>query len=352
MGLALNTAATANSRGSLATGAGEVITRIDGDGIAGWGTGVPGARTLVGLFFIIQDSNGTTPETFDIVLYPEDAANPDQPDFNDPRPFATGLPGPTGPAGGVAENYAVGPAQPVSVPIHGGGDVFVSFRLPAAPVGDGLGIQVVLGYQVGSFTVWDTPGPALGSTPPPAPTAASSYFSSRVAGNLVWLPRRQHLLDLAHATAGGVGLAVTNQASFPSSHSPSPLGPAGTGDLLSGGHPDVVGSNLGRADDVGMYFSHAGLRVATPVAFLVEFSARFAAEVPVQAFVPGSTGVTCLLQPQVLGFGVTSGGLAWTMTSVPPALRAQLAGMRLQQQAVALDAAGVLHATACDGMRF
>src|SRR5262249_19854422 len=155
------------------------------------------------------------------------------------------------------------PAAPVAVPIQGGGDVFVSFVLPAATSTDGLSMQVVLGFDAGaSFPVFDVPGAVQGGTPVPVGSPATSHFLSRTGPTaLNYNTRRQCWLDVAHDGPGGMGLTITNQTSYASSNEPAPegFGPApGTGDFLSGSAPDAAGSNAGRADDIAMRVVKSG----------------------------------------------------------------------------------------------
>ncbi len=357
LGFSYNTAVGAASRGTLGAGAGELMTRIDGTDCAGWGTDTPGFRTVRSIACLVQDHDAATPETFGIKLYPEDPARPGFPDLTAGISFVAGMPGPNG-IGGVAELRVATPSVPVAVPIQGGGDVFVAFVLPAATAGDGLAIQVVLGFNPGAgFTTYDTPSAVQGGTPVPAGNPATSRFLSRTDSSIVYNARRQCWLDVAHSGAGGTALAITNQTSFPGSNNPPPdgFGPApGTGDLLSGSAPDVGGSNAGRADDVAMRFFKTGLASGQLVAFLIDrdLSPVFGTEQPLAAFFPGATGSTCLGTPDVFGFRQSVGGEAWLVTTIPIAVRAQLLGLVAKQQAVAVDTDGNLHASPCEAMRF
>lgn len=357
LGFGYNTAAGAASRGTLGNAAGEVITRIDGDECAGFGTGLAGHRTLRSIACIVQDANAATAETFDIVLYPEDPARAGFPDLSAGVPFAVGVPGPSG-QGGVAEVRLVTPTAPVAVPIRGGGDLFVSFVLPTAAPADGLQIQVVLGFQPSpAFAVYDTPGPQQGGTPVPAGSPATSHFLTRSGSTLTYNARRQAWLDVAHDGAGGVGLVITNQPSFPSSHEPPPsgFGPApGTGDFLSGSAPDLAGHNPGRADDLAMVFHKAGVGTGRLVVFLQDrdLEPRWGPELPVGTWFAGATGSTCLVDPQIVAFVATTDDEAFFVTRLPAAVRGALAGLCGKQQAAGFDGNGVLHATACDAVRF
>src|SRR5262245_4523753 len=299
VGLVYNVEATAASRGMLGNNAGETMTRIDGSQIAGWGAETPGRRTIRSIACIVQDLDAATPEYFDIRLYPEHPTNAGFPDLTAGVTFFTGAPGPTG-SGGLAALRVVTPIAPVSVPIQGGGDVFVSFVMPVATATDGLSMQIVLGYSTGSFTRWDTPNTLLGGTPPPAAGPNNSYFLTRIGASATYQQRRQIWVDVQQATAGGTGLAITNQTSYPTSNNPPPAGwgPApGTADFLSGSFPDGSGSNPGRADDIAMEFTKFGFGSGRIVAFLrdLDFTPAWGPEIPVGSVFFGSTGVTCLV---------------------------------------------------------
>lgn len=367
IGLSYNGQISATSRGSVQGSAGEVMTRIDGDEIAGWGGTTAGVRTIDALYFILQDQNAvSTPESVDILVYPEDPANPGFPDLSGAIVFATGVPGPPAPATGLIGAVArlvTGPG--VSVPIQGGGDVFISFRFAAAPnwPSDGVSVQVMLGYQPSSsFTVFDTPNGSQGGSPPPAPSSpADSHGLSRIAaGPAVYNARRQHLVDIAHPGAGGVGLAITNQTSLTGSNNPPPVGfgPApGTANMLSGTNPDVSGFNAGRVDDITMEFYMTGAPPSLLVAFLLDFSPIFGPEVPLSFVSAGSTGSSCLLYPFVVAvLPVTVVGTdveAFVTTPIPAPLRLLLLGASVKQQAIGLDlGSGTLHGSPCDGMGF
>jgi hypothetical protein len=340
------------------------MTRIDGGEHAGWGTAAAGRRTVRSLYFQVQDQEIATPESFDIRLYPEDPFNPGFPDLAAGVTYAVGVSGPSGTSGIAAAAVVRPPDVPGvgdSVPIRGGGDVFVSFVLVASPSwpADGVSIQIVLGYQPSpTFTVWDTPGLAQGNTPPPPGSPQNSHGLSRTgAGAAVYNTRRNQLIDVAHDTAGGTTLAITNQPQLVGSHNPPPagFGPApGTADFLSGSNPDVVGGNPGRIDDIAMEFWKTGIGSGALVFFLMDFSATFGPELPVASFTSG-TGVLCLhlASMQTVGVGLTMANEAWLVTAVPGSLRNGLAGMSVKQQAAALDpVTGAVHASPCRSQVF
>ncbi len=356
IGFSYNGEVSAVTRGALNAGAGEVIAVIKGEDYAGWGGTTPGVRTITSLFFILQDQNFTTAETLSIKLYPESATNAGFPDLAAGLTFATGVTGPGAPASGVisSELKVVTPATPVNVPIVGSGDVFVSFVLPAnaAWPADGLSLDVQFGYQPSAaFTVFDVPGATqqpsatitvnnthLHSFVPPA-----NYFLLRCAGLL---------LDVAHPGTGGVVLGITNQASLLGSANPPPIGfgPApGTGDFMSGVSPDVRGVNPGRADNIAFDYFRGPAAAGSLVLFFGDLG-TFGVEIPLGAIFPGSTGTVCV-NPTFLQLGSAIAGPtgeAFLVTVFPTALRSQVAGLSIIQQALEFDAVGgVFHLSPC-----
>ena len=365
IGLSYNTSVGATSRGSLAANAGEVMTRIDGSEFAGWGTNTPGFRTISSLNYIVQDQNALTPEVFDIMLYPEDVANPGYPDLAAGVVYATGITGPTttGTVPVVAAVVKVTPPTTVgvgdSVPIQGGGDVFVSWVLPANagwPATDGLSINIVLGFAPNAtFTVFDTPGLAQGGTPPPS-TALSDPSNShglyRIgAGAAAYSQRRMMLVDVAHSTSGGVALGITNQTTFVASNNPPPagFGPApGTASMMSGSNPDVVGGYVGRVDDIAMEYFRTGFGTGGLVVFLADFGG-FGPELPISALGVNGTGVLCLNLStlMVLGISFSVTDEAYLVSLIPAGARSSMAGLPIVQQAGGLDSTGSVHASPC-----
>jgi hypothetical protein len=168
--------------------------------------------------------------------------------------------------------------------------------------------------------------------------------------------RRMHAMDVAHTTAAGRALGITNQTSATGSNNPPPagFGPApGTGSFLSGSFPDVVGTNPGRVDDITMEYFRTGAGTGALVVFLMDFGG-FGPELPLSGFVPGSTGVTCLnlSSMQTLGIGFTTTDEAFVVTTIPLAIRPLLAGLPVTQQAASLDSAGLVHASPCSRQVF
>lgn len=364
IGLTYNTSVSATSRGSLGTNAGEVMTRIDGSEFAGWGTNTPGFRTIGALYYIVQDQDALTPEVFDIKLYPEDVSNPGYPDLAAGVVYATGITGPTttGTVPVIAATVKITPPTTVgvgdSVPIQGGGDVFVSWVLPANAgwaATDGLSINIILGFNPSTFTVYDTPGLAQGGTPAPS-TALSNPSNShglyRIgAGLAAYSQRRMMLLDVLHSTSGGTALGITNQTTYLGSNNPPPagFGPApGTASMMSGSNPDVVGGNLGRVDDLAMEFYRTGFGTGGLVVFLADFG-NFGPELPMAALGVNGTGVLCLnlSSLMVLGISFSVTDEAYLVSLIPAGARSSLAGLPIVQQAGGLDAAGGVHASPC-----
>lgn len=355
IGFTHNCNISATSRGALGVNAGEVMARIDGDEFAGWGTTTPGRRTISALTYVMQDQNGATPEaSYDIKLYPEDPQNAGYPDLANGVTFRSGLMFPVGSSGPVAYSITVPAVVGVgdSVPIQGGGDVFVSWVLPANGnwYNDGLSIYVVVGYPIGpiGFYYWDIPGLAQGGSPPPPAAPWNSHGLSRTGtGAAIYNSRRMLLVDVAHNSSGGTALTITNQASFPASNG-SGAAP-GTASMMSGSNPDVVGGNPGRVDNIAMWYFRNGFGNNNLVAFVADIGG-FGPETPVTALGVTGSGVLCLnpATMMVLGFGLSNSSQAWLVTAVPAASRPTLAGLPLVQQAAGLDsAAGAIHPSSC-----
>jgi len=370
LGFTTNCTISATTRGTVAANAGEYIVRVDGSEYAGWGTDAAGGRTIKSVYLIIQDQDAvTTAETFDVVLYPENPANPGFPLMTAGVVFATGVTGPAAPATGVLSAAAktVTPASPVFVPFSNASstDIFVSFKFSAANwTADGLSVQSILGYAPSTaFTIYDSPGPGqprpLNTTASanPANTHAYSYVAT-AATPLSATACRQPYFDLQHSGASGVVMTITNQTTWTPSNNPPPAGygPApGTASFMSGVNPDIAGTaNAGRADDICFDFYQQSLGTGAPVFFLMDLSASFGPETPISVFAPGS-GVACLNTASlaVLGINFTSAGEAWFVTTIPAGVRSGLGGLPVRQQGIALDpTTGALVASPCGGQRF
>jgi hypothetical protein len=257
----------------------------------------------------------------------------------------------------AAAARTVTPTTPVAVPIQGGGDIFIAFSLPAAPgwaTGvDGLSIQICLGYAPSTtFTVFDVPGQAQQPLTPSTP--ANSHGLSYVApGAAVYNGRRSLMIDVAHSTAGGVVLGITNQTSFLPSNNPPPAGwgPApGTASFMSGVNPDVSQFDPLRADDVAMDYYRFGSGAPLTV-FLLNFGGFFP-ELPITAYgaPAGSTGVACLNPGTSLNAGIAFGvnDEAFKVLTFGAAVRAALVGFPLVQQAIEFDTTtNLLHSSPC-----
>jgi hypothetical protein len=358
VGFSYNTAIGATSRGAIAAAAGEVMTRIDGSEFAGWGTTTAGRRTLDAIYFVLQDQNAATPETCDIILYPEDAANPGFPDLAAGVVYATGVTGPTG-TGIAAVVKTVTPTTvgvTDSVPIQGGGDVFISWSLPANagwPATDGLSLNVVLGYApTTTFLVFDTPGLAQGGTPPPAAAPSNSHGLSRTGANAaIYNARRQMFFDVLQNNAGGISMAITNQTSFTCSNNPPPagFGPApGTASFMSGTNPDVVGGNPGRVDDLTFEFYKFGVGSTALVAFLIDFGA-FGPELPIGLLGFTGTGSFCLNLStfSIATVSFTTADEAFFVLTIPAAVRPTLSGLQVNYQGAALVPTMDWHTSPC-----
>lgn len=360
VGFAHNLESGATSRGAIAAGAGEVMARFDAGDYAGFGNDAaqPQHRLIQGVACVVQDEDAvSTPETFDIRIYREDAAHPGYPLLASGVTAVTGVAGPPAPSSGVvaASYHSVTFATPVSVPV--GSDLFVAFAVPANNGwfgSDGLSFHVSLGYQPNaSYTVFDLAGAAMGPVVTAAVPPEQSYALSRSqsTGVMAYSPRRQLIVDLMTAGAGGSVMASTNQASYASSNAA-----VGTASFMSALHPDAASPayHAGRADDIAYRFEDTTLVDGSPVFFLATLSG-FGAEMALAAAVPGSSGVLCLdlTMATTLGVGLTSTGEAVLTTVVPAAARSMLAGFTLRQQAVAFDVlTGTLHGAPCGRQSF
>ncbi|MFY9342405.1 MAG: hypothetical protein WAT39_07940 [Planctomycetota bacterium] len=360
LGLNYNAQVGATSRGSLGTAAGEVMTVIKGEDYAGWGTDVPGSRTIRSVVCVIQDQDSSTAEVFDIKIYPESLATPGYPDLAAGVTFATGIAGPPVGAPGVvaAALRTVTPATPASVPIQGTGDVFIAFVLPAVgPVvppatAEGLSIQIVLGYQPSAaFLVFDVPGATQSPTTPI--TLANTHGMTAIGATVTLNRCRNQYIDIAHGTAGGVVTGITNQTSCVGTNNPPPAGYGpcpGAADFMSGVSPDVTGINPGRVDDIAFDYFRGTPAAGALVLFFADFGAFPAFELPLGLIFPGSTGSVCMNSTFFqLGSALADPtGEAFFVTTFPAAVRPLAAGLTLIQQALEVDfVGGVFHLSPC-----
>lgn len=357
VGFDRNVTPTYTSRGALGVLAGQVLTRLDGDEHAGWGTdGPPGWRQITALRFTVQDQNILTPEFFHITLYPEGA--PGYPLWTAGVPFAVNVAGPWG-STAVPGSLTLTISNTVSVPILGGGDIFVAFDLPANAQWPNDGLSLWNVAAVSTLPNIDVPGPVQSLTAPPGPDNSHGLtFRPNSVPNgapllLAYDRCRQHILDVRHGwtqqLAGGVGGAVTNQTSYPISGAPP-----GTADFLSGSNPDVNGFSVGRADDICMEIHMAGAGGMLAF-FQIGLDTGFGPEIPMSSFGPGYTGVVCLpLNAGLAGVIALPVGdqAVWTLP-LPGIWRPFLIGHRIYQQAFLFDPTnGVIHASPCDMMAF
>jgi hypothetical protein len=239
----------------------EVLSRIDRSDYQDWGLDANGQIAVQGYVTYILDATDQTRESYSIVGYAEDPARPNFPNTAT-RVLNVG-PIPMPPTGAVPGQVAYRVAATFTAPVTfaNGSDVFLGVSLPPAVISggsitDGLFVGSVDNDNTAAGTgVFDLPGPTgqLGTSS----IAQQSYLcynplTGTPLGPLYLPPSATTLEQLAFdpflsgTTVGGVALTTTNQASYTSSNMP-----LGTSDFLSGLHPDLNGSNPGRADNVG-----------------------------------------------------------------------------------------------------
>ncbi|MCA8949497.1 MAG: hypothetical protein KDE27_08330 [Planctomycetes bacterium] len=372
MGTFTNTGTTSATRGN-STGAANnnvtVFTRHDKENYAGWTDGVqPGTREIVGINFVLQDQNLATQHNFNLVLLTGDPNNPKFPDLNSSVIDATPYVLPVG-TGIGAFNGIANFATPVSLSANE--DIYVGLRINSPwtlqngqPV-DGLSVWELRGTAPVSpmaGQAWDLPGRSLPNSNP-ADRPSGYYLASSPAAQ--YPVRTQFKLQPILPISGGVAGAVTNQTDHPQSSATSVASfevqapGAGTASMFSGLYPDARNPpyNPGRVDEISQMFENAALSAGSVVFFLIDIGSFAQPEVAFAAFVPGSTGVSCLnLSQQNLGFRplVTVGTTqrAHHVATFPPAARSLLLGIPWTQQAVALDiGTNTLHASACTRQR-
>lgn len=250
-------------------------------------------KRLIGFRVSLQDQIGTTPSTYTLVGYRDDAAAPGTPDVNPTGSgvwFRTGLLNtpPSTATGAVVFIVTIG-INPPTTPMlfgasHGATDdnVYLGVGLPAGnwPT-DGLGLSMAFDFNAGNTGTnqLDVVGPRiLGLTAPainkvctvastggptPLPTGQIPNFPGTVNTRGGF---RQLNLEILALNTGGVTVTQTNQLRYVSSNPlavPSlavavPLG--GTTNMLSGLYPDVNDATASvpppagspaRADDIG-----------------------------------------------------------------------------------------------------
>lgn len=290
LGLAHNWEATSPdgtsffSRAGLGNAAGVILNRYDHEDLRFAGVDGGGTIELVGWNVVLQDLDGSTPETFRFVFHLED---PNRPDFPAAVPIAQS----------VAIKLRPSAAQPLRIfatatfgpplRVAPGQDLFAGVELSAATATDGLAVAMVSASPLGGATVFDVPGPA---GLPGAAIPQDTYVCVIPAGQAPsygpdTLQLRLELM-LPREAVGGMPLTRTAQASYAPGNAP-----LGTTDLLSGLHPDIA-----RGDDIGFVarVDTGVLPVGTPVAFLMALAPATLpvplAHLPLSA-APGTRGV-------------------------------------------------------------
>lgn len=334
------------TRGSLGQSASELIQRFDADDLRGFGveSAFPGVHVVRGATLGIVDYAGSTPNPqCDVTLYTEDPARPGFPDLTAPLGGVTGI----DPGIGLFQFVSIGFPTAVLAPV--GRDLFLGVRIPAT-TSPYWGVRMLFLPGGPGTVTFDRAGPALPTSPP----EANSYCLTRdlTTNDLTYEPRGQYLVDLLTTSPSGMASALTNQASW----QVSILEPGGTS-MLSGLHPDASNAplNPGRADDVAFVFRDAESVLGWPVVFLGAF-ADFGPTVPLDQFVPGSVGGSCLdpTASFAMSLRFLNGSLlAAHVTTIPPAARAMIQGLSWTQQAIGLDLnTGTLRGSQCVKQHF
>ena len=283
----------------------EDLTRIDHDDFRDWGLDSSGRIAIQGFLTWILDITDATRESFTAVGYAEDPARPDFPNVATRIMNVGPIPmPPTGATPGQVA-YRVGATFSVPVTFANGGDVFLGVAVPAA-VGttvltDGLFIGSANSDSgAGAGAVFDLPGPTgqVGGS-----VAQHSYLCYNPSTGPVYLPPSPTSLEqlafdpfIGGGMVGGVALTTTNQTAYPSG------GPGlGTSNFISGLHPDLNGSNAGRADDVGFAVTTGLGQVPAPnpVFVLLAFGPSPVGSVPLTQLLgtlagPDTAGKVCI----------------------------------------------------------
>lgn len=339
-GVLRNLGVTFTSRGGGTANSNPAVMfcRFDVDRYAGWGVNPanPGNREITGLHFLIQDQDLATVDTWSLVAYSNDAANPGFPDAAAPLATTGNFALPAG-TGIGAYNVTANFTNPVSVPANADLYVGISQNQPwtivSGAVTDGCSIWATTGNGTAATT--DLPG---NSAPQSAPdnTYGGSYVPSSLT--VAYAGSRQFHIEPIIATAAGTASALHYADALHAAANTSP----GTTCMFSAQYPDGANPprNAGRADDLGMTFVKTGMPDGSLVFWLIEIGGAFAAtEIPIANFLPGSTGVLCLNlgNYQTVGFSTTTAGVASNVMVFPATSRNALAGLPLMQQAAALD---------------
>lgn len=351
MGILNNTDTSFTSRGSATvpnTNLAIVFDRLDKEFYAGWGFDPvnPGMRQILGMHAWLQDQIGTTPETFQFMVFTESAVQPNFPDVSAPLGTIGPIPTPLNTAAAaIAWEFTASFTTPLLAPASA--DVYVGVELPNPAVGtyptDGMSCWALYYVSVTSG-ISDLPGTAHPTLPPELVGNGGWYVASPLTGPLYAITPRQWKIEPIIAGATGVACTITNQTTAPSSN----VAP-GTSSQGSGLYPDALNPplNIGRADDVAGRWFKSNTPNNTPVFFLLAFN--FGPEIPASGMLAGSTGVLCadLTTLTVLGIQFTTNNQAFQVISIPPAARAIIGGMTIVHQAAGLNAAGGVDAGPC-----
>lgn len=327
--------------------------------------------------FVVQDQVGTTSESFTVVGYHEDPANPDFPDGGANGRWFTGgpftLPASTN-TGPVAWLYTITfPAMPQAP--KGDKWLGVGLTLPASGnwPADGTSVHVTWDRTAASATTTNLDLPGQGAntisngqivcympTPGGVPAGPATY-PSPTAGN-----RRQIRLEVGANIAGGVCVTQTNQTGYPSSNpgapNSTPLG--GTTNFLSGLNPDLYDFSLSstpRADDVGFLVTDGSVP-SSAVFVIVAFGPSPVGSVPLSTLTPAvahpnTKGNVCIDFAFGTTFlGISDGtGVFQFMLTLTPAIRTLIQGLSpidLWYQGFVLNSSAggppfEVHATGC-----
>lgn len=329
-----NMGVTFTSRNANNLLGGVIFTRIDKEAYAGWGVNpaAPGMRSFSGLHFLIQDQDLATVDTYSLIVYTESAI-PNIPDTVTPV-ATTGLFSLPAGTGIGAYNVTANFATPVNAPAV---DVFVGVNTTLgwnATTTDGLSIHATSSLITSALR--DEPGFAAPVVVPgPGSTYSGAYIpSTTTQTNAI---SRQSWIEPIIATPAGVASALHYADPVHANANTSP----GTTCMFSGQFPDSRNPprTLGRADDIGMTFRHAGIADGTPVFFLMDIAPAFGPELPVSGFLAGSVGVACvnLASMATVNLGFTLAGSVSNVTVIPAGARLTIAGLPVIHQAVAFN---------------
>lgn len=243
------------------TAAHQVLCRVDRDDYREWGLNgaTPPMIQVQGVMLWIQDQNDTTVEQFSAVGYNEDPARANFPLLTTPVMNVQNLPMPPQMTPPGPRFWRVGFNFTQPSMFNPAGDVFLGIGLPAMPSAtpqDGLFLGVASTNPL-TPTAVDQPGPTgqFGTGTIAQGSYACFVINTVTAppGTAVYATPSATSLDhpavdwvLSGGTVGGVALTETNQTTYVSSNSPG-----GTSNFISGLHPDINGSNPGRADNIG-----------------------------------------------------------------------------------------------------